>query len=227
MSSLLAPVIEPSPNASYRSAPAKYPGFPFPVGLPDLPVLHFAAESEIFAEGDLAKSFYKVVRGVVRTCKLLRDGRRQIDAFYIEGDVFGFETGTEHGLSAEAVSDCILMPSRKYGLQTMQDDSSIALQMLSHAMRSLERTRAHSLLLGRSSATQKLAAFLLEMADSHAKDKIIDLAMTRQDIADYLGLTVETVSRTLSQLERDGVIALLSARRVIVKNSAALRGFNA
>jgi CRP/FNR family nitrogen fixation transcriptional regulator len=173
MSNLLASVIDRSSRISYRSLSAE-PSFRLPVGSPDLPVLHFAAEREIFAEGDPAKSFYKVVGGVVRTCKLLKDGRRQIDAFYVEGDVFGFESAAEHGLSAEAVSDCILLPSCKYGLKTMQDDSSIALQMLSHAMRSLERTRAHSLLLSRSSATQKLAAFLVEMADSQAPAHVID-----------------------------------------------------
>jgi CRP/FNR family nitrogen fixation transcriptional regulator len=227
MSILLAPVVGIHPNVSYRSASSGVPVFPLTVGSRNLPVLHFTAESEIYAEGDLAKAFYKVVRGVVRTCKFLSDGHRQIDAFYVVGDVFGFEIGTEHGLSAEAVSDCILAPCWRYGLQTMTDDSGIALEMLSYAMHCLERTRAHSLLLGRSSATQKLAAFLLEMASGKMMDKVIDLAMTRQDIADYLGLTIETVSRTLSQLERDGVISLLSARRVMVKNSAALKGFNA
>jgi CRP/FNR family transcriptional regulator, nitrogen fixation regulation protein len=227
MSILLAPVVDIHPNVSYRSALSSTSDSPLPVGSRDMPVLHFRAESEIYAEGDFARSFYKVMRGVVRTCKFLSDGRRQIDAFYVAGDVFGFEIGTEHGLSAEAVSDCTLAPCRRYGQQTMTDDSGIALEMLSYAMRCLERTRAHSLLLGRSSATQKLAAFLLEMASGKVMDKVIDLAMTRQDIADYLGLTIETVSRTLSQLERDGVISLLSARRVMVKNSAALKGFNA
>jgi CRP/FNR family nitrogen fixation transcriptional regulator len=227
MSILLAPVADSHRNVSYRSASSRLPVFPLPVGSRDLPVLHLRAESEIYAEGDPAKSFYKVMHGVVRTCKLLSDGRRQIDAFYVVGDVFGLEIGTEHGLSAEAVSDCTLVPSRRYGLQMMKDDSGVALQMLSHAMRCLERTRAHSLLLGRSTATQKLAVFLLEMAESQVTDNVIDLPMTRQDIADYLGLTIETVSRTLSQLERGGVISLLSARRVIVRNSAALNGFNA
>jgi CRP/FNR family nitrogen fixation transcriptional regulator len=227
MSLLLAVVADTRPNATYCPALSRSPAFPLPVSSRDPRVLHFAAESEIYAEGDTAKSFYKVVRGVVRTCKFLSDGRRQIDAFYAAGDVFGFEIGMEHGLSAEAVSDCILVPTFRHGLQTMKDDSSVALKMLSHALQCLERTRAHSFLLGRSSAAQKLAAFLLEMAEAQATDQVVDLAMTRHDIADYLGLTIETVSRTLSQLERDGVISLPSARRVIVKNPTALKGFNA
>jgi len=88
-------------------------------------------------------------------------------------------------------------------------------------------TREHSLLLGRASAAQKIAAFLLEVAEREASGGVIDLVMSRQDIADYLGLTIETVSRTLSQLDRDGVIGLPSARRVVVKDRRALRALNA
>src|ERR1700722_5104300 len=81
--------------------------------------LHFNPDQEIYAEGDEATNFYKVVSGVIRTCKFLSDGRRQIDAFYGEGEVFGFETGREHRLSAEAVSDCIVVPYRRRGFGTL------------------------------------------------------------------------------------------------------------
>jgi CRP/FNR family transcriptional regulator, nitrogen fixation regulation protein len=191
------------------------------------PVRHFAADSEIYAEGDDANCFFKVVSGVVRTCKFLSDGRRQIDAFYVSGDVFGFETGAEHRLSAEAVSDCVLTPYRRRGFEMLAGrDDRVAGQLFSYAMRCLERAQEHSLLLGRRSAAQKLANFLLEMADRRSGGKVVDLAMTRQDIADYLGLTIETVSRTLSQFERDGVISLPSARRVCLENQGALRQLN-
>jgi CRP/FNR family transcriptional regulator, nitrogen fixation regulation protein len=192
-----------------------------------LPVLHFTADNEIYAEGDEALSFYKVVSGVVRTCKSLSDGRRQIDAFYVAGDVFGFEAGLKHGLSAEAVSDCSVISYRRRGFEQMAlNDNGTAQELFSYAMHCLERTRGHALLLGRGSAAQKLAAFLLEMTHRKPADEVIELAMTRQDIADYLGLTIETVSRTLSQLERDGVIALTTSRRICLKNRAALRRLN-
>ncbi len=191
------------------------------------PVRHFTADSEIYAEGDDANCFYKVVSGVVRTCKFLSDGRRQIDAFHVTGDVFGFETGAEHRLSAEAVSDCTLITYRRRNFELLASrDDRVAGQLFTYAMRCLERAQEHSLLLGRRSASQKLATFLLEMVDRRCGNDVIDLAMTRQDIADYLGLTIETVSRTLSQLERDGVISLPTARRVCLKDRAALRHLN-
>jgi CRP/FNR family nitrogen fixation transcriptional regulator len=190
-------------------------------------IMPFIAGSEIYAEGDQAVSFYKVVSGVVRSCKFLSDGRRQIDAFYVAGDVFGFEAGLQHGLSAEAVNDCKIISFSRRSLEAgVAKDAGTAQEMFSYVMRSLERSRAHSLLLGRGNAAQKLASFLLEMTSRAPADEVIDLVMTRQDIADYLGLTMETVSRTLSQFERDGVIALSLARRVHLKNRTALRNLD-
>jgi CRP/FNR family transcriptional regulator, nitrogen fixation regulation protein len=190
-------------------------------------VMQVAADRQIYAEGDEARCFYKVVSGVVRTCRFLSDGRRQIDAFHMEGEVFGFEAGTDHRMAAEAVSDCTVIAYRRRGLETMvfQDDR-LGRWFFSHAMTCMDLAREHSLLLGRGSAAQKISAFLLEFARREGCESTVELAMSRQDIADYLGLTIETVSRTLSQLERDGVIALPSARRVALKDRAALRGLN-
>jgi CRP/FNR family nitrogen fixation transcriptional regulator len=203
---------------------------PLPAGIAPLvaPALNFAPDSEIYAEGDTASSFYKVQSGVVRTCKYLNDGRRQIDAFHVAGEVFGIESGTVHGLSAEAVTACSVTPYRRSNLEKIAgQDDAMALNLFSYAMHCLERTRAHSLLLGRGSATQKLAAFLLDMMHRRPVDEMIQLAMTRQDIADYLGMTIETVSRTLSQLERDGVIVFSSTRRIRLKNLTALQALQA
>lgn len=188
-------------------------------------VTHFAADQEVYAEGDEARSFYKVVSGVVRTCRFLSDGRRQIDSFHVAGDVFGFEAGADHRLTAEAVSHCSVIAYRRRGLETMivQDDR-LGRWFFSHAMTALARVREHSLLLGRSSAAQKIAAFLLEI-EGH-DGNLVDLAMSRQDIADYLGLTIETVSRTMSQLERDGIISLPAARRIVLKDRRALHALN-
>jgi CRP/FNR family nitrogen fixation transcriptional regulator len=212
-------------QATFARSRSAAPAFP-QSGVPG-PVRHFSADSEIYAEGDDADCFYKVVSGVVRTCKFLSDGRRQIDAFHVAGDVFGFETAAEHRLSAEAVSDCTLITCRRRGFELLAGrDDRVAGQLFTYAMRCLERAQEHSLLLGRRSASQKLATFLLEMVDRRCGNEVIDLAMTRQDIADYLGLTIETVSRTLSQLERDGIISLPTARRVCLKNPGALRHLN-
>jgi CRP/FNR family nitrogen fixation transcriptional regulator len=186
--------------------------------------IRFEADEEIYAEGDAASSFYRLERGVVRMCKFLGDGRRQIDAFYTAGDVFGFEAGDTYEYCAEAVTDCSLIRYRRNGLERMiANDDAMALSLFSYAMQCLQRSRAHALLLGRCSATRKLAAFLSEMIAAAPGEATIELAMTRLDIADYLGLTIETVSRTLSQFERDGIIAMATSRRISLKNRTALQ----
>jgi CRP/FNR family nitrogen fixation transcriptional regulator len=190
--------------------------------------MHVGADHQIYGEGDEARCFYKVVSGVVRTCRFLSDGRRQIDAFHREGDVFGFEVGADHRMAAEAVVACSVIAYRRRGLETIvSQDDRLSRWFFSHAMTSMALAREHSLLLGRASAAQKIAAFLQEIAERDGSSGVIELAMSRQDIADYLGLTIETVSRTLSQLDRDGVIGLPSARRVVVKDRRALRALNA
>ncbi len=192
------------------------------------PTHHFRQDQQIYGEGDSSGLFFKVVTGVVRTCKFLGNGRRQIDAFYLPGDVFGFEAGQVHAFSAEAVCDCTVVAYRRHGVESLVGrDEGLSHQMLSYAMDSLARAQEHALMLGRKSAAEKLAAFLLEWAEHSAESEVVSLAMARQDIADYLGLTIETVSRTLSQLERDGVIELPTTRRIRLKNLTVLEELNA
>ena len=176
-------------------------------------VLHFAQDREIFAEGMSAEYFYKVVSGVVRTCKFLVDGRRQIEAFPVADDIFGLEPGVEYRLSAEAVSDCTVIAYRKNN-----PDRTFSQDLLASAMQGMVRAQDHSLLLGRRGAMEKVAGFLLNWVEKTHGHGTVCLAMTRQDIADYLGLTIETVSRTLSQLERDNVINLPSTRQIRLRN---------
>jgi CRP/FNR family nitrogen fixation transcriptional regulator len=190
-------------------------------------VLNFAQDSEIYAECSEVRSFYKVVSGVVRTCKFLSDGRRQIGGFHRAGEIFGLELGAFHSLSAEAVSDCTVVAYRWRGLHQMTaQGGQLAPQIFSFAMQCLQRAQDHALLLGRRSAAQRVAAFLLEAAGREGAEHTVHLAMTRQDIADYLGLTIETVSRTLSQFERDGLIGLRSTRLLVLHNSRALASLN-
>jgi CRP/FNR family nitrogen fixation transcriptional regulator len=186
-------------------------------------VVNIAEGREIFAEGGDTELFYKVVSGVVRVCKFLSDGRRQIEAFHVAGDVFGFELGSERLLSAEAVSDCALVCYRRRSVEALaRKDESVSRQLFHYAMQNLAQAQGHSLLLGRRGAAEKVASFLLDWAEHSADKRVAHLAMTRQDIADYLGLTIETVSRSLSQFERDGVIVLANTREVRLKNIEAL-----
>jgi len=176
-----------------------------------------AKDEEIFSEGDRAAYFYKVVSGAVRTFKLLSDGRRQIDAFHLPGDIFGMESGDEHRFSAEALGDATIIAYRRCSLETLASrDQSFANQVVASMMRSLERAQDHMLLLGRKHAIEKIATFLLVLSERLTEDGQVNLPMSRVDIADHLGLTIETVSRSLTQLERQGVIELPAHRRCIV-----------
>jgi len=175
-------------------------------------VLNFTQDREIYGEGDPAKFFFKVASGVVRTCKFLSDGRRQIDSFHTAGEFF----------------DCTIVAYRRIGLEGLAaNDGALSGMLLTYAMRSLARAQEHSLLLGRRSALEKVAAFLIEWSEHSADGDVAVLAMTRHDIADYLGLTIETVSRTLSQLERDGLIDLPTSRHIRLIDAEALRDLNA
>jgi CRP/FNR family nitrogen fixation transcriptional regulator len=186
-------------------------------------VVHVSEGREIFAEGEDNDLFYKVISGVVRVCKFLSDGRRQIEAFHVAGDVFGFEMGGEYLLSAEAVNDCTLVSYRRRHVEVMaQKDHAITRHLFEVAMENLAQAQNHSLLLGRRGAIEKVASFLLTWSAHSTDQRTVHLAMTRQDIADYLGLTIETVSRSLSQLERDGIIVLSSVREILLKDIEAL-----
>jgi CRP/FNR family nitrogen fixation transcriptional regulator len=191
-------------------------------------VRSYVKDEEIFAEGDRAAYVYKVLSGVVRTSKLLRDGRRQIDAFHLAGDIFGIEAGDEYRFCAEAIGDCVVIAYRRSNLGAlMGKDTQLAQEMTMGMMRSLVRAQNHMLVLGRKSALEKIATFLLDMAERTADDDALDLPMSRTDIADHLGLTIETVSRSFTQLERQGIIELPSARHVMLSNKAALERLNA
>jgi CRP/FNR family transcriptional regulator, nitrogen fixation regulation protein len=185
---------------------------------------------ELFAEGDDSEYFYKVVSGAIRSYKLLSDGRRQIDAFHLAGDIFGLEAGSAHRFSAEAVGDAAVIAYRRSRLAMLiGEDRAFREQVMSATLRSLERAQDHMLLLGRKTAQEKIATFLLDMAERISDDDAhFDLPMQRTDIADHLGLTIETVSRTLTQFARDGLIRLRAASRsVMLCNKLALRRLNA
>jgi CRP/FNR family nitrogen fixation transcriptional regulator len=183
----------------------------------------YARDSEIYGEGEEAEYIYQVVSGAVRTYKILNDGRRQIGAFYLPGDIFGLEIGETHDLSAEAVCDCTIAVIKRSSLVKLaRGDSSITQALWTLTARELQRVQKHVLLLVRS-AQERVASFLLEMADRTASAGAVVLPMSRRDIADYLGLTIETVSRALAALEDQAAIAMSGARRVQLTNVRELR----
>jgi CRP/FNR family nitrogen fixation transcriptional regulator len=188
--------------------------------------MSFARNAEIYGESEPADYLYKVVSGTVRTYKVLNDGRRQIGAFYFPGDIFGLETGDEHVFSAEAITDSkVLVIKRSAVVSLAARDNEVARQLWSLTSRELRRVQDHILLLIKT-AEERVVSFLLEMAARRPEANAVELPMSRQDIADYLGLTIETVSRTLSQLEDTAAIELPSSRRIVLRNRTALGRLN-
>ncbi|RXH14830.1 helix-turn-helix domain-containing protein [Bradyrhizobium guangzhouense] len=163
--------------------------------------------TEIFGEGEDAEYVYQINSGAVRTYKLLPDGRRQINAFHLPGDMFGFENNETHRFTAEAIVETdVRIMTRSNLLGAMPNQATGPQHLIGFVTKNLQHAENHMLLLGRKTSLEKVAAFLLEMDDRLAHPTVMDLPMTRRDIADYLGLTLETVSRALSILRDDQVL---------------------
>lgn len=187
----------------------------------------FARNAEIYGEDEPAEYLYKVISGAVRTYRVLHDGRRQIGAFLLPGDMFGLEAGASHASSAEAIADSVVLVIKRSAVVALAErDPEVARQMWTLTAQELGRAQNHMLVLVRN-AQERIAAFLLEMAERRPAADSVELPMSRQDIADYLGLTIETVSRTLTQLEAEAAIALPTSRRVVLRNRSALNRLNA
>jgi len=182
----------------------------------------FAKDEEVYGQDEDADMLYRVVSGVVRTSRLMSDGRRQVGDFYYPGDVFGLEPGDAHRFAAEALTDCVVLVLKQSTLRAHADDEALTKIIWEAAARELERAQEHVMLLGRKSAFEKVASFLNEITHRGADSGHGDLPMSRQDIADYLGLTIETVSRTISRLQTAAIIEFEGCRRFHVRNDAAL-----
>lgn len=182
----------------------------------------FSPGEEIYAQDEDADMIYRVIRGAVRTTRLLSDGRRQIGDFYYADDLIGLEAGPVHRFSAEALGCCEIQVIRKSALRLYGDDGlKIERLIWAETARELRRTQEHVMLLGRKSACEKVASFLLDIA-RRFRGEVAELPMGRQDMADYLGLTIETVSRMVTQLQTDGLVRFLGCRRFEVRNATGL-----
>lgn len=183
----------------------------------------YVRDEEIYGEDEPAEYVYQVVRGAVRTYKLLSDGRRQIGAFHLPGDVFGLVSESVHRLTAEAIVDTTVRLVKRRALEHAADtDVRVARNLWAMTASDLRRAEDHMLLLGRKTALERVATFLLEMDRRLAVTGAMALPMCRRDIADYLGLTLETVSRALSQLHGEGVLDFSGARQIMLRNRRKL-----
>ncbi len=184
-----------------------------------------ARDTALFAAGDPARSWYRLLSGSLRVFRVLRDGRRHVSEFVFPGQVFGFESGAVHIHGAEAIepASVLVYPCERIA-QRVAHDPAARETVRALLMERLAAAQERALTLGRLNAGGRLAAFLLVMArrKARANARVAELPMGRVDIADYLGLTVETVSRLFTALRRQGAIRLATANRVEILDPAAL-----
>jgi CRP/FNR family transcriptional regulator, nitrogen fixation regulation protein len=167
--------------------------------------LRYRGNTKIFGEAEPAEYLYQIVKGAVRTYKLLSDGRRQIRAFHVPGDIFGVETGEVHRFTAEAIIDTTVRLANR-GRSGADHDALETNKLLKLVTLNLQHAENQMMLLGRKNSLEKVAAFLIEMDGRLTTTGALTLPMGRRDIADYLGLTLETVSRELSRLKSLGIL---------------------
>ena len=190
------------------------PLFPAVVGQP---IPFYPSGAEIYAQGEEAGNLFQVQFGCVRVCRLMADGRRQISAFHMSGEVFGFGAEAKHQFFAEAIGGT--------GVRKIRVTPEIAASpwFLPLALQTMSRAQQHLLVLGRQNATERVAAFLVDMAERQDGLDHIDLPMLRGDVGDYLGLTIETVSRIFAKFRQMGFIRLVGSREVELLNRGALK----
>jgi CRP/FNR family nitrogen fixation transcriptional regulator len=181
----------------------------------------YARNEEIYAQDDAVELLYRVVNGVVRTSRLTVDGRRQVGDFYYPGDLFGLEPGPDHRFGAEALDECEILAVRRSAVRAAAGDAELDRAILEAQRLEMERLQDHVVMLGRKTARERVACFLMSIAQK-GREGHADLAMGRQDMADYLGLTIETVSRMLTQLQGEAIVEFPSTRRFQIRKWSAL-----
>jgi CRP/FNR family transcriptional regulator, nitrogen fixation regulation protein len=185
----------------------------------------YSKDTEIFGEAEPAHYIYQVIEGSARSHKLLSDGRRQIGAFHLAGDIFGFENGGFHRFTAEAIVNTTVRVIKRQSLErVVRTDAAMVMSLLALTNDNLQHAENHLLLLGRKTARERMATFLLEMNGRLTAAGVIALPMSRKDIADYLGLTIETVSRVLAGFQQKGYLKAsgVNLREIIVLDPVGL-----
>lgn len=219
-----SPIVVPK-LSSMTALRAEKRVFAFLAGHPTLVATEcrYEAKDEIYGEDEPADYVYQVVRGAVRTYKLLSDGRRQIGAFHLPGDVFGLKSATARRLTAEAIIETTVRVTKRHALEAAaKSDVRVACELWRLTSGDLRHAEDHMLLLGRKTAAERVATFLLEMDSRLSVAGMLELPMCRRDIGDYLGLTLETISRTLSLMHARGVLEFSGARHIRLRNRRRL-----
>jgi CRP-like cAMP-binding protein len=186
-----------------------------------------SAYDALFREGDETTGFYEILSGTVRAFKIFPDGRRQIVAFAFAGEIVGFGHGDTYRFDCDALTTTRVRHIPKSSLlRAIRERPELAEKLLEVAAGEVANMQDLSILLCRKTALERIASFLLNMADrgaGAADGKQLPLPMCRGDIADYLGLTIETVSRNMTRLRVMGVIDLPNRSSFVVRNMDRLR----
>ena len=171
----------------------------------------------LFRQGDNDRKIYKIESGLVRLYRVLSDGRRQIISLRFAGDILGFEAAAERHCSAEAVTPVRLRSmDEKIAYRQIRDEPALAPQLVKLLSRELENARGQIAVLNRRSAIEKLSAFILELHRRQGETGKVEIPLSRTDIADFLGLTIETVSRNLTKLRIRRLIELPQTHRLVI-----------
>ena len=192
--------------------------------------LKLASGQALFHEGDPATRVFTLTKGTLKLYKLLADGRRQVTGFLHPGDFLGISVDDEHAFSAEALEDCLLcwFPRNRFD-DFVEEHAAMERELYRMAAHELAAAQRQFVLLGRKTAMERVASFLRSLARrSGSVDEqaaLVRLPMSRSDVADYLGLTKETVSRVISALKRDRVIRLDALNAIQILDSGRLEQF--
>lgn len=187
------------------------------------PIAKYARRQPIYSEGDDATHCYMLLEGAVRVSRILNDGHRQILDIFLPGDTFGIESATAYGATAEAVGDVVVLKCPRACIDR-RSDSDFRREMLSMLSRSLSAAQDHVAMLGHQGAKERVASFLLKLAEGQNRgdNQPVDLPIGRQDIADYLGLTIETTCRTLSDLKLKHLISAPNRHQIVIRSLSRL-----
>lgn len=189
--------------------------------------MRLSAGQSLFRQGDLALSVFTVTEGALKSYRIFADGRRQVMGFHFPGDFVGTATDEDHEMTAEALENTTVcaFPVHRFD-DFVEDHPPMERELYIAAARELAAAKQQMVLLGRKTAVERVASFFLALAEKQGAD-LVDLPMNRSDIADYLGLTKETVSRILAELKSRRTIRLLAIDRIEILDSKCLRQIGA
>lgn len=184
------------------------------------------AAQNLFREGDDVRHIYEVTSGVLRLTKVLEDGRRQVIAFGYPGDIVGFPQDGMYHTECDAISSAEVVVHSVTDLENSDRNPELHQRLVKSALKEIGAMQSHFIMLGRKTASEKTASFLSVLMERTGKPLgayiHFEFPMTRADIADFLGLSVETVSRTISMMRKAKLIALESSKSVVVLDEDAL-----